>query len=78
MSSSSKTHKRIIKGESTQIRRIEKIIETEFMSSTSGGITCTKNERKLLPFSLKLGGLGIPKFEDSYQVEYKISENFTE
>ena len=48
------------------------------MPSITGGITLNKDERKLLYFLPKLGGLGIPKFEESCQVEHEISVNLTE
>ena len=42
------------------------MIQTELIS---GGITCNKGDRKSLLFPPKLGGLDIPTFAESCQVE---------
>ena len=72
------THYMHIEGKATQLRRVEKVIETEFMSSMTGGITCNKDERKLTSCPSKLRGLGIRKFEEYYQAEFEISVKLTE
>ena len=69
---------RAIKGGSTQLRRIEKVIEIAFIPSMTGGITCNKDERMLIPCPSKLGGLGIPKLAESCQVDYEISVKLTQ
>ena len=72
------THYMHIEGKATQLRRVEKVIETEFMSSMTGRITCNKDERKLISCPSRLSGLGIPKIAESYQVEFEISVKLTE
>ena len=67
-----------INGALTQLRQIDKVIQTEPIPSITGGITCDKNEIKLLSVPPKLGGLWIPIFAESYQVEYKNSVKLTE
>ena len=44
-----------------------------FMPAILGGINCSDIERKLLPFSPKLVGLGIPIFSERADKEYKLS-----
>ena len=69
---------RAIEGGSTQLRRIEKVIEIAFIPSMIGGITCNKDERMLIPCPSKLGGLGIRKLAESCQVDDEISVKLTQ
>ena len=69
---------RTIKGASTQLRQVDQVIQTEFIPSITGGITRNKDERKLLSLPRKLGGLDIPMFVESFQVEYENSVQLTE
>ena len=44
---------------------------SEFIPVSTGGITITENERKLLLLAPRLGGLGIPIFEEESKIEYQ-------
>ena len=69
---------RTIKGGLTQLRRVKGVIEIVFIPSITGGISCNKDARMLLPCPPKLCGLGIPKFTQSCQVKYKFSVKLAE
>ena len=73
-----------IKGASTKFRRVDQVIQVECKPSITGGITCNKDERKLLSLerkllsrTLKLVGLCTLIFAGSCQVEYKNSVKLT-
>ena len=74
----------IIKEASTKFRRVDQVIQVECKPSIAGGITCNKDERKLLSLerklpslTLKLVGLCILIFAESCRVEYKNSVKLT-
>ena len=46
---------------------------SEFIPTITGEIIITENERKLLPFGPRLGGLGIPIFEELREIKYQNS-----
>ena len=53
---------------SDQLNQRDELITSEFIPAITGGIHCSDIERKLLSLPSKLGGLGIPIFEEtSYQ-----------
>ena len=69
---------RTIQVASTQLRQADQVIQAEFIPSITGGITRSKDERKILSLPPKLGGLDIPIFVESFQVEYEKSVQLTE
>ena len=69
---------RTIHGASNQLKRLDQVIQTEFIPSITGGIICNENDRKLLSLPPKLGGLGLPIFAEISQIEYENSLKLTE
>ena len=55
------------------LRKLDDIIPTELVPAITGGLNCSKVERKLFSLTPKLGGLGIPIFKDLSQTEYENS-----
>ena len=53
-----------------QLTLLDEVISTEFIPAITGGITCSSIERKLLSLPTKLGGLGIPIFDDLSIIEF--------
>ena len=64
---------RMIPGIGKLLRKVDEIIPTEFIPSTTGGIFITENDRKLLSLALRLGGLCIPILEELCEIEYQNS-----
>ena len=53
------------------LRKVDDVILTEFIPAITGGIIITKNERNLLSLAPRLGGLGIPIFEELWEIEHQ-------
>ena len=64
---------RKIPGIGKLLRKVDEVILTEFIPAITGGIFITENERKLLSLAPRLGGLGIPIFEELCEIEYQNS-----
>ena len=64
---------RTISGIRKLLRKVDEIILTEFIPAFIGGIFITENNRELLPLDPRLGGLGIPIFEELCEIEYQNS-----
>ena len=58
---------------SDQLNQLDDVITSELIPAITGGMHCSNNERKLLPLSSKLGGLGIPIFAKISNQEYEYS-----
>ena len=58
---------------SDQLNQLEELITCKFIPAITGGIRCSDTERKLLSLPSKLGGLGIPIFEETLNQEYEYS-----
>ena len=56
-----------------QLRKLDDGIRTKFIPAIRGGINCSDNERKLMPFPPRFGGLAIPIFSGCAQKEYEFS-----
>ena len=63
---------------SKELEKLDEIISRKFIPAITGGINCSKLERKLLSLPPKLGGLGIPLFSNSSDVEHNNSLSVTE
>ena len=64
---------RTIPGIGKLLRNADEVILTEFISAITGGIFITENDRKLLSLAPRLGGLGIPIFEELCEIKYQNS-----
>ena len=51
---------RTISGAFTQFKRLDEVVQSEFIPVITGGVFCNEMERKLIALPPKLGGLGIP------------------
>ena len=51
-----------ISSASTQLKRLDEVVQLEFIPVITGGIFYNEMERKLIALPSKLGGLGIPIF----------------
>ena len=69
---------RTIPGIGKLLRKVDKVILTEFISAITGGIFITENDRKLLSLAPRLGGLGIPIFEELCEIKYQNSVMISE
>ena len=56
-----------------ELKQLDNVVRTEFIPAITEGINCSDLERKLLFFPPKLGGLGIPIFSKTAEIEYKFS-----
>ena len=64
---------RTIPNISKELKQLDDVVRTEFIPAVTGRINCSDLERKLLSFPPKLDGLGIPKFSETTEREYKFS-----
>ena len=55
---------RTISGGFTQFKRLDEVVQSEFIPVIIGGVFCNEMERKLIALPPKLGGLGIPIFAE--------------
>ena len=55
------------------LRKVDQVILTKLILAVVGGIIITENERRLLSLAPRLGGLGVPTFEELCEIEYKNS-----
>ena len=69
---------RTIPGIGKLLRKVDEVILTEFISAITGGIFITENDRKLLSLAPRLGGLGIPIFEELCEIKYQNSTMISE
>ena len=69
---------RTISGASTQLRRLEEVVQSKFISAITGGVFCNKMEKKLIVLPPKLGGLDIPIFAEIRNNEFENSIKFRE
>ena len=53
------------------LRKVDEVIPTEFIPAITDENFVTENGRKLLSLAPQLGGLGIPKFEELYEIEFR-------
>ena len=51
---------RTISGGFTQFKRLDEVVQSEFIPVIIGGVFCNEMERKLIALPPKLGGLAIP------------------
>ena len=63
---------------SEQLQKLDEVIVKTFIPAITGGVNCSDLERQLLSLSPKLGGLGIPLFADSSNLEHQYSLAITE
>ena len=49
---------------STQLRRLDEVVQSEFIPVITGGVFCNEMEGKLIALPLTLGGLRIPIFAE--------------
>ena len=61
-----------------QLKPLDQVIATEFITSITNGIVCSYNLRKLIALPPKLGGLGIPIFSEISDTEYQNSQKLTQ
>ena len=69
---------RLISVASTQLKRLDEVVQSEFIPAITGGIFCNEMERKLIALPPKLGGLGIPIFAEISNNEFENSNKLTE
>ena len=55
---------RTISGASTQLKRLDEVVQSEFILAITDGVFTNEMERKLIALPPKLGGLGIPIFAE--------------
>ena len=60
------------------IGKIDDLLKTEFIQKITGSVAYSVTERKLLTLPLKMGGLGILKFNEILDLEYNNSTLLTE
>ena len=65
-------------GASTQLKRLDEVVQSEFISVITGGVFCNEMEWKLIALPHKLGGLGIPIFAKISNDESENSIKLTE
>ena len=69
---------RTISVASTQLKRLDEVVQSEFIPAITGGVFCNEMERKLIVLPLKLGGLGITIFTEISNNEFENSIKLTE
>ena len=69
---------RTISSASTQLKRLDEVVQSEFIPVITDGVFCNKMERKLIALPPKLGGLGIPIFAETSNDEFENSIKLTE
>ena len=69
---------RTIPGIGKLLRKGDEAVRTEFIPAITGGIFITESDRKLLSLAPRLGGLGIPIFEELSEIEYQNSVMISE
>ena len=69
---------RIISGVFTHLKRLDEVVQSEFIPVITGGVFCIKMERKLTALPHKLGGLRIPFFAEINNDEFENSIKLTE
>ena len=69
---------RIIPGIGKLLRNVDESILTAFIRAITGGIFITKKDTELLSLAPRLGGLGIPIFEELCEIEYQNSVMISE
>ena len=69
---------RTISGVSTQLKPLDEVEQSEFISVITGGVFCNEMERKLIALPPKLGGLGILIFAEISNDEFEKSIKLTE
>ena len=68
-----------ISSASTQLKRLDEVVQSEFIPVITGGVFCNEMERKLIALPpLKLGGLRIPIFAQISNDEFENSIKLTE
>ena len=67
-----------ISSASTQLKHLDKVVQSEFNPVITGGVFCNEMERKLIALPSKLGGLGILIFAEISNDEFKNSIKLTE
>ena len=67
-----------ISSASTQLKHLDKVVQSEFNPVITGGVFCNEIERKLIALPSKLGGLGILIFAEISNDEFKNSIKLTE
>ena len=60
-----------ISGASTQLKRLDEVVQLEFIPVITGGIFYNEMERKLIALPSKLGELGIPIFTKTSNDEFE-------
>ena len=72
---------RTISGAFTQFKRLDEVVQSEFIPVITGGVFCNEMERKLITLPPKLGGLGIPIFaeisNDGFENTIMLTECFS-
>ena len=58
-------------------QHIDSVITKEFISTITGNVKYSENERRLLPLLPKFGGLGIPIVSGASDFEYSNSKMVT-
>ena len=69
---------RTISSASTQLKRLDEVVQSEFINMITGGVFYNKMKRKLIALPPKLGGLGIPIFAEVNNDEFENSIKLTE
>ena len=69
---------RTISGASTQLKPLDEVEQSEFISVITGGVFCNEMERKLIALPPKLGVLGIPIFAEISNDEFENCIKLTE
>ena len=64
---------RTVSGIDHLLRKADKVFLTDFIPAITGGNPITENERKLLSLAPRLGGMGIPIFEEGCKIEHQNS-----
>ena len=64
---------RTISSASTQLKRLDEVVQSEFINMITGGVFYNKMKRKLIALPPKLGGLGIPIFAEVNNDEFENS-----
>ena len=59
------------------LKALDDVITQDFIPAITGGICCSKEMRELLSLPTKLGGLGLPIFQEISDIEYKNSLKVT-
>ena len=69
---------RTISSASTQLKRFDEVVQSEFINVITGGVFYNEMKRKLIALPPKLGGLGIPIFAEVSNDEFENSIKLTE